>query len=161
LDCRLITISRKHGRSSRKSLHTSSGLLHSSAKRSLPLIVCHRGRPAVALAPLGPAVSRLLSLAAFRARLCVRGWSLSAEVAAAREGLQRFFEKGSKSGIQGYPDRFADQQHTGIVARWTIQMGFVAGFAETALARRTVSSGGIDAMGIELPEEPAVSRPAG
>jgi hypothetical protein len=137
-------------------------LLHSSAKRSLPLIVCHRGHPAVALAPLGPAVSRLLSLAAFRARLCVRGWSLSAEVVAARKGLQRFFlRKALSRAFTATGIGLLTNTTPESVARWTIQMGFVAGFAETALDRRTVSSGGIDAMGIELPEEPAVSRPAG
>jgi prevent-host-death family protein len=48
------------------------------------VIVHRRGRPAVALAPLAPRASRLPSLAAFRARLHVRGLSLSAEVVAAR-----------------------------------------------------------------------------
>lgn len=48
------------------------------------VIVRRRGRPAVALAPLEPRVSRLPSLAAFRARLRVRGRPLSAEVVAAR-----------------------------------------------------------------------------
>ena len=48
------------------------------------VIVRRRGRPAVALAPLVPPASRLPSLAAFRARLRVRGRSLSAEVVAAR-----------------------------------------------------------------------------
>ncbi len=48
------------------------------------VIVRRRGRPAVALAPLVPRSSRLPSLAAFRARLRVRGRSLSAEVVVAR-----------------------------------------------------------------------------
>ncbi len=48
------------------------------------VIVRRRGRPAVALAPLVPRASRLPSLAAFRARLRVRGRSLSAEVVVAR-----------------------------------------------------------------------------
>lgn len=43
-----------------------------------------RGRPAVVLAPIAPRTSRLPSLAAFRARLRVRGRALSAEVAADR-----------------------------------------------------------------------------
>jgi prevent-host-death family protein len=48
------------------------------------VIVRRRGRPSVALAPLAPRFSRLPSLAAFRARLRVRGRPLSAEVVAAR-----------------------------------------------------------------------------
>lgn len=48
------------------------------------VIVHRRGRPAVALASLVPRDARLPSLAAFRARLRVRGRSLSAEVVAAR-----------------------------------------------------------------------------
>ena len=48
------------------------------------VIVRRRGGPAVTLAPLVPSTSRLPSLAAFRARLRVRGRALSAEVVAAR-----------------------------------------------------------------------------
>ena len=48
------------------------------------VIVRRRGRPAVTLAPLALPASGLPSLAAFRARLRVRGRSLSAEVVAAR-----------------------------------------------------------------------------
>lgn len=53
-------------------------------ERGERVIVHRRGRPAVALAPLVPSASRLPSLAAFRARLRVRGMALSAEVVAAR-----------------------------------------------------------------------------
>lgn len=49
------------------------------------VLVRRRGRPAAALVPLDNRPKRLPSLAAFRARLRVRGRSLSAEIAASRE----------------------------------------------------------------------------
>ena len=54
-------------------------------ERGERVVVRRRGRPAVALSSLVPGDARLPSLAAFRARLRVRGLPLSAEVVAARE----------------------------------------------------------------------------
>ena len=53
-------------------------------ERGERVIVHRRGRPSVALAPVVPNASRLPSLAQFRARLRVRGRSMSEEVVAAR-----------------------------------------------------------------------------
>jgi prevent-host-death family protein len=53
--------------------------------RGEKIVVRRRGRPAAALVPLDNRAGRLPSLAAFRARLSVRGRPLSAEVAAGRK----------------------------------------------------------------------------
>jgi prevent-host-death family protein len=52
--------------------------------RGETILVHRRGRPAAALVPLEDRTRRLPSLAAFRARLRVRGRPLSAEVEAGR-----------------------------------------------------------------------------
>jgi prevent-host-death family protein len=49
------------------------------------ILVRRRGRPAAALVPLDERAGRLPSLAAFRARIRVRGRPLSAEIVASRE----------------------------------------------------------------------------
>lgn len=49
------------------------------------ILVHRRGRPAAALVPLEARAKRLPSLAEFRARLQVRGRSVSAEVIASRK----------------------------------------------------------------------------
>jgi prevent-host-death family protein len=49
------------------------------------IVVHRRGRPAAALVPLQGRAGRLPSLAAFRARIRVRGRPLSAEIAASRK----------------------------------------------------------------------------
>lgn len=53
--------------------------------RGEKILVHRRGRPAAALVPLERRIKRLPSLAAFRARLRVRGRPLSAETVASRK----------------------------------------------------------------------------